>query len=265
MGADHSRRPVVAARCEERVSLRLPGDEGLVEPVELHLGRAATERPLVRAERHREYGARRVAADRPVDRLHQVRQALHALRLGGRHSQEHDVGFRRDGVGPLHVEVRLAGPAVGGRRAGLADPVPGGVLVVRHPDREDLLEVRRRPTECLCEEAKVFGGRRASVRVDEDDRLTRALRRASRQRAKSVPRPDVVRRVAVDRGGDTVVRRGSLAGDRRVGRPVGGERALGRLERERCHRGHCLGRGRRDGARDDARHPRHYEHSENEH
>ena len=121
-------RPLVTRRGEERVALR---DPLLEDGVEL-LGRladGAAERLFGHAEAHREDRATRIRVDRVRDRLEEVREALHALRLRRRHAEQDDVRVRRDRVRPLDVEVGLTGPALGAGRPRLAVA--------------DVLEVRR--------------------------------------------------------------------------------------------------------------------------
>ena len=194
-----TQRTLIARGREERVVLRKPALEGLVELRELLARGVAAELGLVGAERHREDRPRRIVPDGPVDRVHQVRQALDALRLRRRRRQQDDVRLRRDRVGPLHVEVRLARPA---RRLPPGRvPVAGvrRVLVAGLAEREDRRDVRCRPTERGREVLRVRGGRRAAVGVHQHDRLARAVVGGG-ERPETVERPDLVGRVAVDPG-----------------------------------------------------------------
>ena len=92
----------------------------------------------------REDRARRVRVDRLVDRLEDVREALHAERLRGRDGQQHDVRLRRDRICPLDVERRPRRPSRP-PQPGPDWPLAFGLpCLLRVPDREDL----RRSSGC---------------------------------------------------------------------------------------------------------------------
>ena len=214
---------------------------------QLRLGRGPGEGLLGHAEAHREHGPVGRAVDLVADRLEQVREALHALGLRRGHAEQHDVRQRRHRVGPLDVEVRLARPARGaaGARLAVAD-----VLVVLAARLADLVELRvgQVRVEAVVEDLQVVRSRRASVGVDEHDRLAGALepgggvRRVALERVDAIGPGDVRRAVAVVDGVE--VRLGH------AGRSVGRRRRVARVA------GHAVGRlgglvrrlgGERDG------------------
>ena len=213
-------RAAVARRCEERVALRVPLLENGIEFLR-RLFRRAAERLLGNTEAHREDRPARIRVDGVGDRLEQVRESLHALRLRRRDPDQNDVRERCDRVRPLDVERGLTGPALRSARAGLSF---ADVLEVGRPVRVHRRVVRRRQgrVEGVVECLQVGRAVRLAVRVDEHDRLPlpeQALPRSRRcswvpDLVDAVGRANLLRRVAVDPGIRLHRRRRSAGGCR---------------------------------------------------
>ena len=193
-GLQESGASEISGRCEDGDAVGLRRLEGV--PQVLEGGRAAVERLFGRSKALRDHRSA-VLGDHGCLSLHEVREALHAKRLGRWGRDQQDVRHRRHRVRPLDIERDFDCPGapvlLTGRTARTGQRVGRGVALLELAEgrataarQRAFLAAHMGKAKRVIEDLQVVAHRLAAKGVDDDDRLPLALVTAGEERRKVV-------------------------------------------------------------------------------